>query len=959
MKEQLLVTGDVVLDHNIYNGKRSNPGSEARLGTHHILLPGGAMLSYQILKHLGKNKQPENNGSPDRRVLLKSDILFGLQNVRSNQLQKWPTKFHFTSLWKSSDGDEDRWLMDKTLGYGSILDSDMTSEETKYPGIRNDINNKISLCVIDDGALGFRFKTAGCWPNFLKDNDGDSLPEWIILKVSAPVVRGDLWRVLSDNFRDQLVVIVSAGNLRREDAQVSQGLSWENAIDDILDEIHQNPRLHGLMKCRHLIITLRNEAALWMNLSDEVSERGCRLIYDREFAEGEWELSEMPGNAYGYQSAMTASLAYHLWLQVNDVSVCIPKALKAGLSACRRIRKEGHKNVFGKRRNNKVPVFPFKEIAEEIREFEKEERDKFSISQIPCDASKCCEMKSENPPDKAPCKEKREKDWSLFKKLTESDGLSSMIPLARRLALKGPGAFPNVPFARFGKLLTMDRREIEALRTIRQLMSGYSKRKKAKKPLCIGVFGAPGAGKSFGLEQIAECVFGSDAEFMTFNLSQFNGPEDLIGAYHQARDESLSGKTPVAFFDEFDSKNYKWLQYLLAPMQDGKFQEGQLTHSIGKCIFVFAGSTTRDFEHFGIQKNRVTEAFVMAKGPDFKSRLDGYYNVEGPNRRRIYDAKTDKKGEYPWKIDVKIDSGFLIRRAILLRAFLGYKEEKENDCLKIDMGLLEALIRIDEYMHGARSMEKLLTLIRERNGDGPIRRSSLPPDHILALYVDNVGKFHEIMNETQKFRAQAESLAPHIHNHWWNSLSEEEKERRKQDEHYEGLSDEYKESNIAAARRIPYILSIAGLTVIDESLYTETHDEAGISNEARAILINKLEDLAIAEHNAWMEQKRLEGWIPGKVRSEDLRIHDSLVPYDKLPEEQKEKDRQQVKSYPDIVSQAGYIIVKKSEEEPEETKEPEKREIVERTEEPEELISEIIIRPNELIRITKKKYLEK
>ena len=35
---------------------------------------------------------------------------------------------------------------------------------------------------------------------------------------------------------------------------------------------------------------------------------------------------------------------------------------------------------------------------------------------------------------------------------------------ARRLALLGPLALDNVPFARFGKLLTLDRSEIEGLR---------------------------------------------------------------------------------------------------------------------------------------------------------------------------------------------------------------------------------------------------------------------------------------------------------------------------------------------------------------------------------------------------------------------------------------------------------------------------------------------------------------
>jgi hypothetical protein len=118
---------------------------------------------------------------------------------------------------------------------------------------------------------------------------------------------------------------------------------------------------------------------------------------------------------------------------------------------------------------------------------------------------------------------------------------------ARRSALLGPAALENVPCARFGKLLTLDRREIEALRSLRQLMLSYRDGGPQKQPLSLAVFGAPGSGKSFGLKQIAEGVFGDKNPVLEFNLSQFKGPEDLIGAYHQVRDAVLAGKTPVVF----------------------------------------------------------------------------------------------------------------------------------------------------------------------------------------------------------------------------------------------------------------------------------------------------------------------------------------------------------------------------------------------------------------------------
>lgn len=46
-----------------------------------------------------------------------------------------------------------------------------------------------------------------------------------------------------------------------------------------------------------------------------------------------------------------------------------------------------------------------------------------------------------------------------------------------------------------------------------------------------------------------------------------------------------------------------------------------------------------------------------------------------------------------------------------------------------------------------------------------------------------------------------------------------------------------------------------------------------------------------AQHNAWMKDKLDQGWKYGEVKDDVKKTHPCLVPYDQLPEFQKQKDK--------------------------------------------------------------------
>lgn len=43
-------------------------------------------------------------------------------------------------------------------------------------------------------------------------------------------------------------------------------------------------------------------------------------------------------------------------------------------------------------------------------------------------------------------------------------------------------------------------------------------------------------------------------------------------------------------------------------------------------------------------------------------------------------------------------------------------------------------------------------------------------------------------------------------------------------------------------------------------------------------------------HKNWMAQKTRDGWIYGKVKRPEAKMHPCMVPYDQLPQEQRSKD---------------------------------------------------------------------
>ena len=283
-----------------------------------------------------------------------------------------------------------------------------------------------------------------------------------------------------------------------------------------------------------------------------------------------------------------------------------------------------------------------------------------------------------------------------------------------------------LPIVKIGKQMLVDRHEVEDYLFLQHLLVGYLHDTGWKKPLCIGVFGQPGAGKSFGITQLVSAMSGDDKSFardaITINLSQLRTLDELMESFHRIRDACLSRSMPLVFFDEFDSsfegKAFGWLKYFLAPMQDGEFLEKGRAYHFGKAIFVFAGGVNHSFAEFN-QRSRNPD-FCDAKGPDFISRLRGILNVKGMNM---------PEGD-------EIEHIYMIRRAVFLRYKLAERWGSLNENAElISPQLAKAFLTIPRFKHGVRSMEAIVDMStippREK-----FVHSHLPPRDQLDMHVD-------------------------------------------------------------------------------------------------------------------------------------------------------------------------------------------------------------------------------
>jgi DNA polymerase III delta prime subunit len=580
--------------------------------------------------------------------------------------------------------------------------------------------DKTDFLIIHDGGNAFRGQKElkNIWKNkqILKNIDT------VFLKLFAPIKKyekTEIWKNVLKDKTKKLIILTTMQDLRLCGAQIGKGLSWEKLLQDFMWQIENNQDLSILKKCQCAIIRIGFEGALVYF----PNSRDILLVYDHQRVEGSFE-EEFPGQILAKTSIITAIISAKIIAdRINKLSShgeptddeAIKEIVKTNIPKAFRVLRELHIRGYEK----ELEHFGFSTSMETVT------NRIFSQKKYAVDTDNPFTSFEENITKYNETLKKglNPRKWTIINHTrTKSYGAIAYQYTRKEVLSVDDKHSPDFPVYRMGDLITVDRMEIESYQNVRKLMKEYLSNDSHKSPLSIAVFGPPGSGKSFAIKELIKSLGRKDIE--EYNLSQFSSPDELHRVFQRIRDYSFKKEVPLVFFDEFDSKlgsdDLGWLRYFIMPMQDGLFFDRVESRPIGRAIFIFGGGIYHKYEDFSkLQNSNNKEDFASRKGPDFISRLRGHINISGCN---------------PVDDDDEI---YKIRRALLLRSLLGRKAKQlfVKKKLRIDQNVLRALIKIDRYHHGNRSMQAIIEMSNLQNSK-KFEPSALPSENQLNMHVN-------------------------------------------------------------------------------------------------------------------------------------------------------------------------------------------------------------------------------
>ncbi|EMC97976.1 hypothetical protein BAUCODRAFT_129765 [Baudoinia panamericana UAMH 10762] len=701
-------------------------------------------------------------------------------------------------------------------------------------------------------------------------------PRYIIHQHTKPLASGRLWDLLrhgpltreSVPEPDYLAIVVDADDLRANNIAISRALSWEATAEDFVRNLGSNGRLDTLVTCPNLIVRFGEEGVIHHRGRDAGDPK---LYYHPRKTEGEGQ----PGCGVSMIETSSAFIAGLALGFANNYPPDIGKGIRYGMAAADRLSSLGfvHDTI------DDGPGFPTDDIMQDL---------------VPTRQHAAVTI----PSARISSGEK----WSIFNATTGDPA-----ELARQIVTVGPAkALSFCPTQRFGDILAIDRAEQEGMRAVVEAVEERL-RTQTSSPTSVGVIGPPGSGKHFTAKNVAKHVSaGRAVQTLVYNARLLRS-NDLIAACHEIRDYIASGDLTIVTFENFESMlepGSELLRDFLALMQDGIFTDNGHVRRVGSPLFFFLVNHEGGVEGgtFDVPPTPVTPTSselrerVGTQPSVLLDHLHGILQVTGPNQGGLQDKA------YP------------VRRAIMLRQILKerYPHLEVDGKMRVEEGVLHALLLVPSYKLGLRSLEKIISTSR-LSGRSRFDVAALPPEEQIQLHVD--GRiFMSYLRSPRLQPALRERLAQGL----FETYKKRRKEMCKTDEDrkalesdrsyrdWDDLSGELKESTRSQADDIPRKLRAVGCFMLNEERSEPLVRVAAFSEE-------ELLMLSEMEHERFNAERLQRQWRMGP-RNSKQRLTPFLVPWRDLTQEWKDVDSVMVECVPRILEKQGWYIYRMKDE---------------------------------------------
>jgi hypothetical protein len=195
----------------------------------------------------------------------------------------------------------------------------------------------------------------------------------------------------------------------------------------------------------------------------------------------------------------------------------------------------------------------------------------------------------------------------------------------------------------------------------------------------------------------------------------------------------------------------------------------------------------------------------------------------------------------------------------------------------------------DDYRNITGALRLRIKSQQSRWALAPIFVEMIQDLQALSVSVDETpyfGQVEQICTWQEMVEGSSDDLAQFLHNAYNARYG------NNQGTPWSQLSETFRDANRGAADHLGVKLASVGYWVSGDPSNWSRNVDLTVDPDAKELM-------AILEHRRWCAERLLNGWQYGSIRDNGRKIHPCIVPFDQLPESEKEKDRSNINDLQD------------------------------------------------------------